>query len=120
VQTPEEVWTATGIMARVIGTRPLEETKLREAMHLNTYYGSIDYDNRKSISIKLKNDIRSGTLTDELIAEYGDQYMRNGGSPTGWRAAVNEALARADTSGKETFVEKLKPTSPFMHMMNSL
>lgn len=120
MQTPEEIWTATGIMARVIGTRPLEEVKLREAEHLNTYYGSLDYDNRKAISIKMKNDIRAGTLTDALIAEYGEQYMSKGGSPTGWRAAVREALGRTDTGGKEVFVEKLKPTSPFMHMMDSL
>ena len=120
VQTPEEVWTATGIMSRILGARPVEETKLREMMHLNTYYGSIDRDNRQSLMIKLKNDIRAGTLTDEGIAEYGEAYMRNGGSPAGWRSAVATAIGRTQTSGKETLVEKLKPTSPFMHMMDGL
>ena len=120
VQTPEEVWTTTGIMSRVMGVRPLEETKLREAMHLNTYYGSIDYDNRQSLMYKLRNDIRAGTLTDEGIAQYGEEYLRQGGSPTGWRAAVRTALGRTDTSGKETFVDKLKPNSPFMYMMDNL
>lgn len=119
VQTPEEVWTTTGVISRVFGVRPVEETKLREMMHLNTYYGSIDRDNRQSVMIKLKNDIRAGTLTDAGIAEYADEYMRQGGSPTGWRSAVATAIGRTQTSGKETLIEKLKPTSPFMHMMNS-
>lgn len=120
VQTPEEVWTTTGIISRVIGARPVEEAQLREMMHLNTFYGSVDRDNRQSAAIKLKTAIRAGNLTDEDIAKFADTYMRNGGSPAGWRAAVNEALGRTNTSGKETLIEKLKPTSPFMHMMNGL
>lgn len=120
VQTPEEVWTTTGIMSRVLGVRPVEETKLREMMHLNSYYGSIDRDNRQSLMIKLRNDIRAGTLTDDLIESYGEEYMRKGGSPTGWRSAVATAIGRTSTAGKETLLEKLKPTSPFMHMMDQL
>jgi len=120
VQTPDEVWTTTGIISRVLGARPVEEAQLREYDHLNTFYGSVDRENRQAATIKLKNAIRNGNLTDEGIADYADVYMRNGGSPRGWQAAVNEALGRTNTSGKETFVEKLKPTSPFMHMMNGL
>jgi len=120
VQTPEEVWTATGIISRVMGVRPVEETKLREMMHLNTFYGSMDQDNRQQLMIKLRNDIRAGTLTDEAIAEYGEEYMRQGGSPTGWRSAVRTAIGRTQTAGKETLLEKLKPNSPFMHMMDQL
>ena len=120
MQVPEEVWTTTGIMSRVLGTRPLEEVKLREVDHLRSFYGSIDYDNRQKLMVKVKNSIRAGTLTDADIARYADEYMRNGGSPTGWRSVIATAIGRVPTSGKETLITKLKPDSPFMYMMNSL
>lgn len=120
VQTPEEVWTATGIMARVLGTRPLEEGKLREAMHLNTFYGSKDREARNAVTMKLKTAIRGGELTQEQIDGFAEQYMRKGGTPTGWQSALNTAVAQTDIKGDITLVDKMKPNNPLNYMISNL
>lgn len=120
VQIPDEVMTFTGIAARALGTRPLEEAKLREAMHLNRYYETIDRDNRQNAMNELRTAIRNGTVTDEKIAEIAERYMRFGGSPRGWRSAYNNALAKTEVSGEDTFLDKLDEDSPFRYMINNL
>lgn len=120
VQTPEEVWTFNGIASRVMATRPLQEVKLREAMHLNSYYGSIDRDARNKLTDKLRIAIRNETLSDEKISEFAEQYMRHGGTATGWRSAYQTALAKTDATGKEQLVDKLRPDNALMWMLNSL
>lgn len=120
VAVPDEVRTFGGIAARIFAVRPMEEAKLREAMHLNRYYETLDRDKRDSAVEELKVAIRNGTLTDEKIAEVAERYMRFGGSPTGWRAAYNNALAKTNASGEDTFLDKLKDDSPFHYMISNL
>lgn len=120
VAVPDEVRTVAGIAARVFASRPMEEAKLREAQHLNRYYESLDKDKRTTVMNELKVAIRNGTLTDAKIAEAAEKYMRFGGSPTGWRAAYNNALATTTMSGEETFLDKIKDDSPFNYMINNL
>jgi hypothetical protein len=120
VQTPEEVWTFQGIAARLMATRPLEEQKLRDADHLNHTYGAMDRDNREAVMKKLRTSIRNGTLNDDQINEMAEKYFRNGGSPAGWRSAINTAIARTEESGRETLMEKLKPNNPINYMIDSL
>ena len=120
VSTPEEVWTFAGVAARVLGTRPLEELKLRSAIHLNTYYGALDYENRQSLMKDIKTKIRGGTLTEEDIAEASLAYLERGGTPTGWRSAIAKALGTENTDGKEELAHKLRPNSPLMYMVDSL
>lgn len=121
VQIPEEVWTPTGIISRVLAMRPFEEAKLRETMHLNTFYGSVDREARQSVVNKLRTGLRNGTLTEAEMAEYAEDYFRKGGSPSGWRNAVNTAIGKTETSGKEVLAEKLaKEDSPLTFMINNL
>ena len=120
VQVPEEVWTFTGIASRLMSTRPIEEQKLRDADHLNHFYGSLDRDNREEAMTKLKTSIRNGTLSDELLASTAEKYFRNGGSPAGWRSAINNAIARTEESGRETFISKLRPNSPLNFMIDGM
>lgn len=120
VQTPEEVWTFQGIAARILATRPLEEQKLRDADHLNHVYGAMDRDNREAAMNKLRTALRNGTLNDELLAKTAEHYMRHGGSPAGWRSAVNTVIARTEESGREALFDKLKPTNPIHYMIDSL
>lgn len=120
VQIPEEVRTVNGIIARVLGTRPVEEAKLREAMHLNAYYGSIDYENRQSAINELRTAIRNGTVTEEKIAEVAEKYMRYGGTPRGWQSAFNTALAKTPMAGEDTFLAKIQDDSPFHFMIRNL
>ena len=120
VSTPEEVWTLSGIAARVLGTRPIEEIKLRNAIHLNSFYGAIDYENRQSLMMDLKTRIRGGVLTEEDVSKASLKYMENGGTPAGWRAAIAKTLATTETDGKEELANKLRPNSPLYYMVNSL
>lgn len=120
VQTPEEVWTAQGIISRVLATRPLEESKLREAMHLNTFYGSKDRERRQEVTNQLKTAIRGGELSQEQIEKFSGEYLRKGGTPTGWRSALNTAIAQTDSSGKMGLIEKLKPNNPLNFMIDNL
>jgi hypothetical protein len=120
VQVPEEVWSYTGVLARVMATRPLEEQKLREADHLNTFYGSIDRENRQEAMNKVRTAIRNNSLDEERLGKAAETYFRHGGSPTGWRSAVNEAIARTEEPGKNAFLDKLKPDSPINFMINNL
>lgn len=120
VQTPEEVWTLSGIIARAIGTRPLEEIKLRNAMHMNSFYGSLDYDRRQELMKEIKTRIRAGTLNESDVAEASLKYLATGGTPTGWRSAYARALGSEQTDGKEVLLDKLRPDSPLNYMINSL
>jgi hypothetical protein len=120
VQTPEEVWSFQGVAARVLSTRPLEEQKLRDADHLNHLYGAMDRDNREDAMQKIRTSLRNGTLNDELLASTAERYFRNGGSPAGWRSAINTAIARTEESGKEALMEKLRPNNPLHYMIDSL
>jgi hypothetical protein len=120
VSTPEEVWTTTGVLSRLLATRPLAEAKLREADHLNRFYGAVDRDNRQEAMMKLKTSIRNGTLNDEIVSKTAEVYFRNGGSPTGWRSAYRQALMTTNTNGKEGLVNRLDDDNPLMHMIDSL
>ena len=120
VSTPEEVWTTTGWMSRILSTRPFDEAVYRQANHLSSYYGAIDRDARKEVTKKLRTAIRSGELSDEQIESYAEEYMRKGGTPTGWKAAYREAVARTEENGKDHLLNKLKEDSPLNFMMNSL
>lgn len=120
VQTPEEVWTFAGIAARLISTRPAEEIKLRDAIHLRSFYGAADSKNRSELMNEVKQRVRAGTLSESDISEASDAYFRKGGTPNGWRSAINSAMASENTDGKEIFVDKLKPTSSLHYMINNM
>lgn len=120
ISVPEEVWTPMGIISRVLGTRPIGEAKLREAIHLNTFYGSVDRDAREEVTNKLRTAIRGGTVTDESVAKLAEEYFHRGGTPSGWNSAKNTAIAKTDLTGKATLVEKLNPESPLNFMIDNL
>lgn len=120
VQTPAEVWSTTGVISRILATRPIEEIQLRDAIHLKSFYGAADRDNRTALMTNLRNGIRNGTLDDKDMERISGEYMRHGGSPTGWRSALNTALAKTETAGREVFVDKLKPNQPFNFMLDNL
>lgn len=119
VAVPEEVWTATSVISRILGTRPLEEAKLRDAISLDRYYTSLDHDARSKSIESLKEAIRGGSLTDSKLSSIAEEYMRTG-TPQGWRSAVNTALAQTEISGRASLIKKLKPDSPLNYMINGL
>ena len=119
VSTEEDVYTPTGVLSRVFATRPIEEIKMREAMHLDTFYGSIDNDKRKKLTYRLKSHLTNGTLDQGVLEELAYEYMRTG-TPTGWRAAVNEAIAQTSRTGSANVREHLSKNSALINMMDDL
>lgn len=116
----EDTWTPIGVMARILGTRPTQEAKLREAIHLNTFYGGVDHDARQHATKELKTAIRAGNLSDELIGKLAEEYMRKGGTAQGWRSTLNTSLAQTTVNGKQALADKLRPDSPLNFMIDSL
>jgi hypothetical protein len=88
---PEEVWSWQGILARTFSTRTLQESKAREAIHLNTYYGAINSENRQAVLETLRTNVRGESVTPQLLDDLAYEYMRTG-SPQGFRQAVNQAF----------------------------
>ena len=103
----EEVWSFQGIMARALSTRTLAEATAREAIHLNTVYGQRDRATRQAIVKRLRQDLRSNSVTDAKLDEYATEYLRSG-TPQGWRAAVNEAFLANENKGVIDLTDKLK------------
>lgn len=93
-------------LSRVMSTRPLEEIKAREALHMNTVYGAADRDKRRAVTARLKSHIRNGNLDPEVLDNLAERYMRTGSS-VGWRAAVSDAIKQAGQSGDATTMKKL-------------
>ena len=116
---PAEIWTWPSVVARALGTRPISEARARDALHLNSMYGSFDRDNRAQISMKLRSHMRGGTLNDEVVSELANEYMRTG-SPTGWNSVVNSAIGQTMLPAESTVRNYLAPDSPTLAMINNM
>ncbi len=115
-----EVWSPVGIAARLLATRPVEEQVTRDAYHLNQFYHALDQDRRQDAVARLKAALRTGELSDDLISETADKYLRYGGTARGWRAALNEAMIRSDEGTRLDLLRKLEPDSPINRMITDL
>lgn len=118
VAGPEEVWSWQGILARVASTRTLAESKTREAMHLNSYYGAIDSEARAAVLGRMRTAIRAGNLDNTLMDELAYSYLRVG-TPQGFRQAVNQALMEQETTKMIDLTSKLR-TSPLMSILDDI
>lgn len=120
VSPTSEVYSAQGVMARVLGVRPIEEHVVRQARHLDTFYGAQDFENRQKAMSQLKTAARDGSLNDEIIANTAGDYLKAGGSSKGWTAAVNEALVKTEEGTRRSLLRKLEPDSPIRRMIDDL
>ena len=119
VAGPDEVWTTRSVFSRMMGVRPIEEAKAREAIHMNTFYGSIDREARAKVTQRLKTHIRDGDLSPEIVESLGQEYMKTG-TPAGWRSAINTAIGQVENPTGFTVRNYLKPNSPFNRMIDDL
>lgn len=115
---PAEVWSWQGSLARVFGTRPLSEVKVREAIHLNTVYGAVDSENRRAVTATIKQLIRAGSLDEEALEDLAVSYLRTG-SPQGFRAAVQEGMMNSTRENYIDLTSKLGD-SPLMYMLEDI
>lgn len=116
---PDDVWTVRSVFARAMASRPLEEVKAREALHLNNLYGSIDREKRQKVTQILRTHIRDNNLDSDLVEQLGERYMRTG-SAAGWRSAVNHAMAQTETTSQNTVRNYLRPNTPFQSLIDDL
>lgn len=120
VSPQNEVWTPIGVASRAFSVRPLEEQVARNARHLNSFYGQVDFENRQSAVQKLKTAVRDGNVNDTLIGTVAEEYLRFGGSAKGWNSAINEVLATSNEGTRATLLRKLQPDSPIRKMIDDL
>jgi len=116
---PDEIWTPLSVMASAFSTRPTSEARARDAIHLNTVYGSIDRENRQEIAMQLRTHLRGGSLNENVVASLAEKYLRTG-SPAGWNSVVNSALGQTVVPAGNTVRNYLAPDSPTMRMVNDL
>lgn len=114
----EETWSAQGMIARVLSTRTLKESKAREATFLDSYYGAIDNENRQAIVQKLKTTIRAGNLDEDAMDNLAYEYLRTG-TPQGFRQAVNQAFMDNDNPGIMDLSVRLRG-SPLMGIIEDI
>jgi len=106
-------------VSRIMSTRPLQEIKAREALHLNSVYGAADAQKRKNVAFALKQNIRGDTLSDETLEKLSEQYLRTG-TVTGWKSAVNQAIAQSKVPATSNVMDKFKKGSPLNLMIEDL
>lgn len=115
-----EMYTTQSLISRAFATRPLEEAKARDALHLDNLYGGIDIDRRKEVIVRLKSHIRdTGNKDGEVIDKLANEYLKSG-TPAGWRSAVNTAIFQADSTGNAVTTKKLGPDSIHERMIDGL
>jgi hypothetical protein len=117
VSTSDQVWTANGIFSRLLSARPMEEQVVRTALHLNSFYGAADHENRQKAVNKLRIAIRAGNMPDELLDNVASDYLRHGGSAKGWNSVMNEIMTRTEEGTSYDLLRKLEPTSPLRLMI---
>lgn len=120
VAVEDDVWQAGSILARLMGTRPTDEVRMREAAHLNTFYGSLDREKRQRAIDDLRQHVRYGSLDGEAITRAADRYFEYNGSPSGFRSALNTAIQMDSRNLAYQLKNDIEWNSPFMQMINDL
>ncbi len=92
----EEVYSFPSFAARVIGTRPLKETVLRNARYSTSYYNSIDRD-MKARAIKQLRRAATEDPDPNFVANIMDDYLAAGGTYKGWKDNYNKAAVSVAT-----------------------
>lgn len=120
MQGPEDVWSTWGVLSRLMSTRPTEEALLRETEFMRRTYEKGDRDARQALMKELRTAIRSGDVSSAQMEKWALGYMDNGGTPAGWRAALNQAVQEAPSGYIGPLADKLKPNSALNLMIDMM
>lgn len=117
VGTSSMVWSVPGVVSRVLSSRSSEEQIKRDMIYLQSFYGSVDSENRRELTHKMKTSIRNGSLSEEKLDVFAEKYLRSG-TASGFRSSLNEAFATTEGGVDYMLSRKLKDGSPFMQMVD--
>lgn len=120
VAVEDDVWQAGSILARLIGTRPTDEVRMREAAGLNTFYGSLDREKRKTAIEDIRQHVRYGSLDSKAIERAAERYFDRNGSPQGFRSALSTAIEMDSQNLAGQLRQDLDFNSPFLNMIGDL
>lgn len=120
VTPTSEMFTPAGVFSRLIGTRPVEEQVTRNAVYLNRYYEAMDKERRDAAVDQLATGLRNGSMSDTLMSDTAEKYLRAGGHARGWQSALNQVLLQSAEGTRLTLLRKLEPTSPLNMMIRDL
>ena len=120
VAVREDVWQPVSILSRLMGTRPTDEVRMRDAASLNSFYGSLDREKRSKAIDNIRQHIRYGSLDGDSISRAAERYFNNNGSPAGFRSALNTAVQMDSQNMANQLRKDLDWNSPFMRMLNDL
>jgi len=120
VATPDDVWQSGSILARLMGVRPTDEVRMREAHGLNTFYGSYDRDKRKAAIEGIRRNVRYGNLDGDSIGKAAETYYGNGGSPQGFRSAMGTAIQMDSQNMANQLKQDIDWNSPLMNMIEDM
>lgn len=120
IQNEDDIYTFWGIASRVLSTRPTQEAMLRETEFARRTYETADREARQKLMTKLRTAIRSQDLSNDQMEQFALEYMDKGGTPAGWRAALNKAVLEVPTGYLEPLRDKLKPDSGLNMMIDMM
>lgn len=115
LSTAEEVATFPSYAARVLGTRPLKETVLRNARYTTSYYNSIDRDSKARAIKQLRRAVTDEPDSD-MIAEIMTDYLDAGGTYKGWQGIYNKSVVSTATPFANRLLE-FSAKQPGMHSL---
>lgn len=120
VDSGANMYTTAGVISRIMGTRPIEEVKAREAFHLRTVYGQADRANKKEATFALKSYARNDMIDSPSVDDIAEKYLRAGGTSAGWRRAINDAVQQTGESASTINMDKLRPESPLNRLIDDM
>jgi hypothetical protein len=115
LSTNDEVWAFPAIAARVLGTRPLKESVLRNARYATSYYNGVDRDMKARAIKQLRRSVVEDNNPDAITNIMSD-YLDAGGSYKGWKDIYNKSAVSVGTP----FAQKLLEFSEKQPAMQAL
>jgi len=119
VNTSDDVWTPAGIASRIFAMRSADEVRQRQALHLNSHYNAVDSERRQVAMNRMKTALREGNLTDDVLAEASQEYLKTG-SPQGFRNAMNNAIGGIEQGVDYSAAKAMSAESPLWRMVNDI
>lgn len=118
VGTSQMVWSMPGVLSRVLSSRSSTEQIKRDMMFSQSYYGTLDSDNRKRTANQFKISLRNGDLDETKFDKISAEYLRSG-TASGLKSALNEAMITNAQGIDRMLSRKNDPNGPFMQMVDA-